>query len=82
MEQEQVLTYPKVNRSPGRHNYFLWDDFFYEFENRVKLPVDFCQRVIELENDLNRISNFNDEKSDNIIEELAYLYKVKNIFRI
>ncbi len=57
----------------NQENFYLLNDFFYEFENKVKLPENFWQSIVELENDLAR--NF--ESLDDIkVEELAYLYKV------
>jgi hypothetical protein len=50
----------------------LFDDYYYGFENKSKLPQNFCQKIIELENDFYRLDDYDDK----IVEELAYLYKV------
>lgn len=62
-----------VNLATNDINFYLLDEFYYEYENREKLSTNFFQRIVELENVINR--------DDQIVasyayEELAYLYKV------
>jgi hypothetical protein len=50
------------------------ENFFYDYENKIKkLNETFYQRIVEMENDLQR-DKF--EIDEDFIEELATLYKV------
>jgi len=55
-------------------NFYCFDDYYYGHENNLKLPENFSQKIIELENKLNRLEYFD----VSTVEELAYLYKVKD----
>jgi hypothetical protein len=71
-----------IYETNSKEGFFLCDNFFYgveniqnldEFDENFKLPENFSQKVIELENLLERDGYEIDESN---VEELAYLYKV------
>jgi len=54
-------------------NISILDDYYYENIQRNKLPTNFYRDIVELEN----IILINNNREDDLVEELASLYKVK-----
>ncbi len=63
-----------INKPQSKELPLYFEDFYYGFENNIKLPDNFCQKIVELENEFHR----RDEYDEKLVEELAYLYKVKS----
>lgn len=55
----------------------ILDDFYYENIQRNKLPTTFYRDIVELEN----IILINNNREDDLVEELAALYKVNFIIK-
>ena len=79
MENSEEKTENEINKftafielKDNKCNNFI-QDYYYEYEHRDRLPDDFYQNIVELEN----LIFVNDNRNEAIVEELASLSKVK-----